>query len=164
MLRGAEEKNTKKTALGRFKKTGCEGPVVSATVAAAPTEAPAEPASDRGDASSGWAGALSTGLGHAPADPDRAVDEGRPRHYSRPTTPLFTGLGCAPADPDGAVDEAKLAEIMDVTGADGATARAALAAAYGGADRAVNYILDPSTMPRRPPRVQALPHTLVLTS
>ena len=51
-----------------------------------------------------------------------------------------------PAQP--AADPATLQQIMEISGTDENTARTALAAAFGNAERAIQYIFDPSAMPQ----------------
>lgn len=59
-----------------------------------------------------------------------------------------------PAQP--AVDPATLQQIMEISGTDENTARSALIAAFGNAERAIQYIFDPSAMPQvqQPPQQQ----------
>ena len=61
-----------------------------------------------------------------------------------------------PAQP--AADPATLQQIMEISGTDENTARTALAAAFGNAERAIQYIFDPSAMPQvqqnQPPQQQ----------
>ena len=57
-----------------------------------------------------------------------------------------------PAQPT--VDPATLQQVMEISGTDENTARSALVAAFGDAQRAIQYIFDPSSMPQQAPPQQ----------
>ena len=62
------------------------------------------------------------------------------------------------APPQPAVDAATLQQVVEISGTDESTARTALIAAFGNAERAIQYIFDPSSMPQvQPPQQQQQP-------
>ena len=73
------------------------------------------------------------------------------RLLPRPTSFLLPAPTPAAAPATPAVDAASLAQIIEISGTDEATATAALRAAFGDVNRAIQYVFDPSSMPSLPP-------------
>jgi hypothetical protein len=68
-----------------------------------------------------------------------------------PAAPQQPPQAAAAAPQQPAVDPATLQQIMEISGTDESTARTALIAAFGNAERAIQYIFDPSAMPQQAP-------------